>query len=93
MPFPSRWQTILKKHMSAVPKGSPFPAFKAAVKSASAEYRGLSTHIARGNPDYSGLIKLAVIGGIGLVAYRAIQAQQTQNTPTGNPPAPTATGL
>lgn len=93
MAFSQRWKTVLKKHMDAVPRGSPFPAFKAATKAASAEYHGLSTHLSRGNPDYSGLIKLAFIGGIGLLAVRAVQAQQTQNTPTGNPPAPTATGL
>ncbi len=90
MAFSQRWQTILHKHMSAVPKGSPFPAFQAAVKSASAEYRGL-TH--RANPDTAGLVKAAVILGVGLVAYKAIKTQADANIPAEQKPISTGTGL
>ena len=70
--FSQRWNDLLAKHRAMVPAGSPFSAYKQAVKDASAEYHGLT----RSNPDLSRGIKL--IGGAALayVLYRAVKSGQ-----------------
>ena len=81
MPFPARWKSILKKHMDAVPHGSPFPRYKQAVKDASAEYHGRKR-----NPDQRQLVTLGLVGLGGYVAYKAIKGQQqAPTTPASQP--------
>lgn len=71
MAFPSRWKEILTKHMAEVPKGSPFAAFKAATKAASAEYHGTSS-----NPDTSQIFKVAGAAAVVYLLVRAVRSGQ-----------------
>lgn len=75
MAFPSRWKEVLNKHMSAVPKGSPFAAFKAATRAASEEYHGR-----RSNPDTSQIVKVGIAALVGYGLIRAAKAGQLSTT-------------
>ncbi len=76
--LPPRWEEIARKHREAVPAGSPFSAFKKAMREASEEYHhGRAT---RRNPG-PGLLELVLIGG---AAYYLLKngALQKLTTPT-----------
>ncbi len=78
MPFPSRWQQILKEERAKVPKGAPFSEYEKAAKRAgtryraikrgAAQYRGGNGHTER-NPKGSDwlLIGLLALGAWGLL--------------------------
>ncbi len=69
--FPERWLQIADKHRRQVPSGSAFREYQAAMRRASAEYRGRSE--VRSNPSSgSGLMKLVVYAGLGYLALKAL---------------------
>lgn len=84
MAFPARWKAIQKKHLAAVPAGSPFSAYQRAMREASAEYRGETRHVARRNPAQKmGLVTLTAYAGGAYLLYTLAKSQGWLGCPAG----------
>ncbi len=91
------WKEVRQREFAKVPKGSPFSEYMAAMKRASAIYRGVSepavkptrrnpSHSARNNPRGDNLLLLAGLAVAGYFAYQYLQ----QHPELLQSPAPTA---